>query len=58
MFNYSIFIFFSVELNLPVCKIRIFIIPYLKLLSMDGAGGEGLLVVNLENCISDTGIDI
>lgn len=25
---------------------------------MDDAGDEGLLVVNLENCISDTGIDI
>jgi hypothetical protein len=25
---------------------------------MDDAGDEGLLVVNLENCISDAGIDI
>jgi hypothetical protein len=25
---------------------------------MEDVGDEGLLVVNLENCISDTGIDI
>jgi hypothetical protein len=30
----------------------------LKFLSMEDAGDEGLLVVNLESCISDTGIEI
>jgi hypothetical protein len=58
-YNYSVPPpFLSVELKSSGCKLSIFSHTILEFLSMEIADEQGLLVVNLENCVSSTGMEI